>query len=417
MLSFDDYKKRYETVGTIGQQLKVMSDEVVQETFDNDIGTRQCYIYDYYHDDQSDMEYGYNPLVSKTKIPVKLKFIVKTYKSLAKDDPEYHIMFEPDVWNSMSCKPNWFVKNYQKFGIQFPIGLYCDIPDDRGVYHRWIIMYHEVANQFPKFGVLKCNYRFKWIENDGLHRHKRKMWGIDRTQLSYTSGVWRGDKMQVLDETNKFILPWNPISAELKHDIRLFISMLQKNPNVYIISKIDNTSPKGVITFTAKQDRFEPDHDYVCLDPNNSDYGDMYADYYSSDVVTHEDAMEYAEKMNAKGYVMKIEAPNYNVKIGTSKVLYAKIYDAEDNDITELFIDSECDWNVDIVDVKTLKDSLITNFDSYLDVYKDVYGNKKYRFKCKFKFDGDEQYINNNIIVTCKIEELSSEVSLDIIAL
>ena len=187
MLSFDDMQKKYSNVGTIGQQLKIMSDEVVQETFDNDVQTRQCYIYDYYHDDQPEKEYGYNPSLSKTKIPVKLKFIVKTYKSLAKDDPEYHIMFEPDVWNSMSCKPDWFEQNYERLGIEFPIGFYCDIPDDRGVYHKWIIMYSEVANQFPKFGVLRCNYEFKWVENDGVYRHKRKVWGVDRTQNSYTS--------------------------------------------------------------------------------------------------------------------------------------------------------------------------------------------------------------------------------------
>lgn len=187
MLSFDDYKNKYKSVNTIGQYLKEMSDEVVQETFDNDIGTRQCYLYDFYHDDQPDLECGYDPSKSLTKIPVKLKFIVKSYKTMAKDDPEYHIMFEPDVWNSMSCMPQWFVDEYQKFGIQFPIGLFVDVPDDRGVYHKWLIMYKETANQFPKFGVLKCNYKFKWITNDGIYRHKRFMWGVEVTQNSYTS--------------------------------------------------------------------------------------------------------------------------------------------------------------------------------------------------------------------------------------
>ena len=187
MLSFDDYKKKASKIGTIGQQLKQMSDEVMQETFDNDPQSKLCYLYDYYHDDQADMEYGYNPALSETKIPVKLKFIVKTYKSMAKDDPEYHIMFEPDAWNSMSCKPDWFIKNQERVSIKFPISLYVDIPDDRGVYYRWIICYHEVANQFPKFGVLRCNYRFQWIEDDGVYRHKRQVWGIEATQNSYTS--------------------------------------------------------------------------------------------------------------------------------------------------------------------------------------------------------------------------------------
>ena len=124
MPSFEDMQRLTANVGTHGQQLKDMADMVMQQTWDNDIQSKQCYIYDYYHDDQFDEGLsGYNPALSKTKIPVKLKFIVKAYKSAAKDDPEYHIQFEPDVWNSMSCKPQWFIDEYQKLGIEFPAGL------------------------------------------------------------------------------------------------------------------------------------------------------------------------------------------------------------------------------------------------------------------------------------------------------
>jgi hypothetical protein len=123
MPSFEDMQRYYQSTGTIGQQLKVMSDMVMQQTFDNDIQTKLCYLYDYYHDDQPEKLDGYDPSLSKTKIPVELKFIIKEYKSASKDDPEYHIQFEPDVWNSMSCKPDWFVEGYQKYGVKFPIGL------------------------------------------------------------------------------------------------------------------------------------------------------------------------------------------------------------------------------------------------------------------------------------------------------
>ena len=125
MPSFEDMQKLYQNVGSHGQQLKAMADEVMQQTWDNDIATRQCYIYDYFHDDQPELKGGenYHPELSKTKIPVKLKFIIKEYKSASKDDPEYHIQFEPDVWNSMSCKPDWFIEGYEKLGIEFPIGL------------------------------------------------------------------------------------------------------------------------------------------------------------------------------------------------------------------------------------------------------------------------------------------------------
>ena len=163
MLSFEDMQIVCQNIGSHGQQLKEMSDMFMQHTFDTDIGTKLCYIYDYYHDDQADIEYGYNPTLSKTKFPVKLKFIVKTYKSMSKEDPEYHIMFEPDAWNSMSCKPDWFVKSYERLSVEFPVGLYVDIPDDRGVYRRWLVMYIEMANQFVKCGVLRCNYLFQCI--------------------------------------------------------------------------------------------------------------------------------------------------------------------------------------------------------------------------------------------------------------
>ena len=406
MLSFDDMKSIYSNVGTVGQQLKIMSDEVMQETFDNDIQTKQCYIYDYYHDDQADMEYGYNPALSMMKIPVRLKFIIKSYKTIAKDEPDYHIMFEPDVWNSMSCKPDWFVKNYEKLGVEFPIGLYVDIPDDRGVYHKWIIVYGEVANQFPKFGVLKCNYLFKWIKDDGVYRHKRKVWGVDRTQNSYTSGVWRGDKFQVHDEQDKFYLPWSPIAAELKHDVRLFISMLQEEPYVYIITKVDNTSPKGVVTFTVKQDEYEPEHDYVSLNPNDDDYGDMYANYYSSDVLPEESK----ESFNYDKYTMIIEAANYNVKLGNAKVLTAKIYDAEKNDITSMYSNHECIWDIGLEKTDTAQEQLI-------DIDKDYSLKDGNKFKCKFVFNGEEQYLGSNINVTCKIDNMSAKVLLDIVAL
>ena len=407
MLSFDDMKNIYRNVGTVGQQLKVMSDEVMQETFDNCIDTRQCYIYDYYHDDQSDMEYGYDPALSQTKIPVKLKFIVKTYKSMAKDDPEYHIMFEPDVYNSMSCKPDWFVNEYQKLGIRFPIGLFVDIPDDIGVYNRWIVCYDEDANQFHKFGVRKCNYLFQWIEDDGVYRHKRKMWGVNSVQSSYTSGVWRGHITQVFDEQDKFFLPYNQITSNIKHDKRLCISMLQPEPYVFQITKVNNTSPKGMIIFTVKQDRYEKEHDYVCLDPNSENYGEMYADYYSSSIVPVEEELENNTSNNCN---IVIEAANYNVKLGTSKVLTAKIYDAENNDVTNEYVDFECIWSCELAEEKTEQEELIIIDEKYS--LKD--GNK---FKCKFKFDGDEQYLGQNINVTCKIDDMSTTVSLDIIAL
>ena len=175
--------------------------------------------------------------------------------------------------------------------------------------------------------------------------------------------------------------------------------MLQKEPYVYIITKVDNTSPKGVITFTVKQDRFEPDHDYVCLDKSCEDYGDMYADYYSSDI-------ELDVQNKEKSYNLIIEAANYNVKIGTSKVLSAKIYDLNNAYVTDDYSSGKYIWNFKM------------DSDEDLIVIDDNYslqpGNE---YKCKFKFNGDEKYINKNIYVTCQLDEMVANAQLDIVAL
>lgn len=406
MPSFEDMQKLYANVGSHGQQLKVMADDVMQQTWENDISTRQCYIYDYYHDDQFDAGLtGYAPSLSVKKIPVKLKFIVKAYKTVSKDDPEYHIMFEPDVWNSMSCKPQWFVDGYEKYGIRFPVGLYVDIPDDRGVYQKWLIVYDEVANQFPKFGVLKCNYLFTWIKDNGIHRYKRKMWGVEKTQSSYTSGTWSGDKTTVFDEQGKFWLPWNTLTSEIKHDMRFFISMLQEEPYVYKTSKIKNTSPKGIVAVTIEQDRFDSNKDYV-----NLETGEMYADYYSSAVIPEEEVKEpIVDKTETPKDIISIEAVSYNVRVGGSKVVYVTILDSNGNDVTNTYDGSQLEWSFEIKDSEFTEDGLIEIDETYR--YKD--GNQ---YKCKFKFNGDEDYINQRISAFVKIGNLAASADLNITA-
>lgn len=400
MPSFESMRNRYQNIGSHGQQLKAMSDMVMQHTFDNDIATRLCYIYDYYHDDQFDEGLGgYDPSLSREKIPVKLKFIIKEYKSASKDDPEYHIMFEPDVWNSMSCKPQWFVDEYEKLGIRFPVGLYVDIPDDRGVYQKWLIFYDEVANQFPKFGVIRCNYLFTWIKDDGIHRYKRKIWGTERSQSSYTSGTWQGRVMNVLDEQGKFWLPWNKLTSEVKHDMRFFISMLQEEPYVYKASKIKNTSPKGIIAVTIEQDRFDSNKDYVDFDT-----GEMYADYYASNITPEEIIIE---EQNTD--IISIEAKSYNVRIGGSRIVYVKITDSNGNDVTNKYDGLSLRWNFVLQDETLDTIGLIVKDDGYR--YKD--GNQ---YKCKFKFNGDEKYIGKKIIANVTLNNLAASAELTITA-
>ena len=111
---------------TIGQIYKEQSDELMEWTWDNDIQSKVCYIYDYAHDNQSDKNVGMT-YENTTKTKIDVKFIVKTYQSIDKDQVEYYIQFRPSqkVWFEESDELYYFETDYrQKYGIQdFPIGL------------------------------------------------------------------------------------------------------------------------------------------------------------------------------------------------------------------------------------------------------------------------------------------------------
>ena len=111
---------------TIGQIYKEQSDFIMEETFLNDPQSKVCYIYDYFHDDQPDKNVGMT-YENTTKTKIDVKFIVKTYQSIDKDQVEYYIQFRPSqkVWFEESDELYYFETDYRrKYGIQdFPIGL------------------------------------------------------------------------------------------------------------------------------------------------------------------------------------------------------------------------------------------------------------------------------------------------------
>ena len=81
MPSFEEMQKMYQAVGmsgTVGENLKNISDDLMDLTWDNDIQSKKCYIYDYFHDDQKELSYGMT-YENTTKTPIDAKFIVSQY--------------------------------------------------------------------------------------------------------------------------------------------------------------------------------------------------------------------------------------------------------------------------------------------------------------------------------------------------
>lgn len=117
--------QRNNAAKTIGQVHKENSDFTMEYTWDNDIQSKCCFIYDFNHDDQPQLnKHMTYENTSKTKIDAK--FIITSYGSMDKDQVAYHIMFRPSQKVEFDeCDDlYYFETDYRnKYDVVFPIGL------------------------------------------------------------------------------------------------------------------------------------------------------------------------------------------------------------------------------------------------------------------------------------------------------
>lgn len=185
MPSFETFKM---TNGgnTIGQNHKAESDMVMEATWERDLTQRVAYFYDCYHDEHPTQLNDLTPTKDRNKIPISIKYLKHTSQTLAKDAVSYHLQLRPSQREDVI--PYYKESFEDRFGATFPMGLYCDIPDNKGRYNRWLVVakadYDDA--QFSTFELLRCDYVFQWIFG-GV---KMQMPGVLRSQNSYNSGVW-----------------------------------------------------------------------------------------------------------------------------------------------------------------------------------------------------------------------------------
>lgn len=191
MPSLDTYNKRYKTnlginKNTIGQMHKKQSDIIMEGSWDRDIASKICYLYDYWHDEYRDQLKNLNPEKDKNKIPISLKYLANSSQTYDKDYVTYHIQMKP----SQECNVPYYKEFFeQRFNGIFPLGLYIDIPNNKDKYDRWLVV--NTANyydaQFSTYEILPCDYVFNWVWKG----QKIKMAGVLRSQNSYNSGIWQ----------------------------------------------------------------------------------------------------------------------------------------------------------------------------------------------------------------------------------
>ena len=181
MPSLDTYKRLHSGNKTVGEIHKQQSDQIMEMTWDRDIDSKIAYFYDQDRDDEYDLSDDLHPYKSKTKIPIEIKFFEMEYNSLSKDETGYHIMFKPS-FDYKQFVP-YYDEEYAKIvDSVFPIGMYFDLADSKGIYHRYLVVaqYRYYSNQFPTFIVLPCDFKLKWIAN----QKKYSCWGTLRSQNS-----------------------------------------------------------------------------------------------------------------------------------------------------------------------------------------------------------------------------------------
>ena len=340
---------------TIGQIYKEESDFLMEQTFENDIATKVCYLYDFAHDDQPELK-DHMTYENTTKTRVDAKFIVKSYQSVDKDLVDYYIMFRPSQKMEFSEDDELFYyeKDFRKrYKAEFPIGLYCDIPDDRGIYRKWLIVLNEPANQFPKFLILPINYQLMWIEKNGQQRIKRKMWAVLKSQNSYNSGLWTDLRFTSQENQDKVWLPINNITDKIWYtndastNMRVLVSAPTEHPIAWNISKVENAQPFGLQKLTLYQDFFDQHRDYIEKDFDGNITG-LWADYFDSEI-TPTDPSTPTTPLSS--ITARISASTSTIKVGGSyKNLTANLFNDSNEDITTEYADATFTWTCNIDD-------------------------------------------------------------------
>lgn len=240
MPSFEQMQKIYGNTQTIGEQIKQISDTVVNDTFSNSITYRKGYIYD------CEM----NPLQM-----IEFKFLkVYTY-TIEKNQVEYMIQFRPNV-----CPEVEFDTSKDQL---HRLGYYIDIENKKTKeIEKWLIVGKDEGEQ-DKYNVLKCNWEFEWLD---LDRNYHKVLGCERNVNSYNSGVGLNKHFSVVENQMSMIIPTNNHANTIDYGVRFIISDNNKRPKVYEVTKIIDTLPLGITQVTLVQALYNKNTDFYGTD-------------------------------------------------------------------------------------------------------------------------------------------------------
>lgn len=266
MIELSDYRDMLTLKGQyLGHIRKEQADMVENATFTGDIAFRRVFILD----PQRGWHYE------------DAKFSKHAAVSLSKDSVDSYLQFRPKV--------------------HYPIGTYVFIPQEPSyeleinyddplcaeAKNLWLIIERTDARQFTRYLVIKCDWIYKWITEFGGTRRVAWCWGCAQAANSYTSGVWNDYYLTGLDNLSSAYLPntfytygEDGIKAfhlqdtrSVKIQLRFMITTNRIDPKCFMVTKIGEMNPKGILKLSIKADDYDSMRDNVDL---------MVCDYYTA---------------------------------------------------------------------------------------------------------------------------------------
>ncbi len=370
MPSLDTYRKKLGAT-TLGEKHKVQSDMLMELSWDGDIASQIGYLYDQEHDEEFASVDVYP--MNTNKIPVEVKFYEIEYNSLAKDEVPYHIMFKPSYVPNV---PYYEEKFKSPYGATYPIGLYIDLKDENGQYHRWLIVgqYRAHSMQFPSYLVLPADYKLQWA----YHGNKYEAWCVLRSQSSYNSGVWINYRETSVENQKIVWLPTNPKTQTIFYDQRLIISAPRETPITWSCSKVEEMSTRGISRYTFAQTKWNDHTDYIEKDANGNIIG-MWADYYMSGLTPT--PIEETEKPIPQLHVKLNVVGKPEIMIGFTKKLQLAFFNEDEKAVEPI----SGTWEFTCLD---------ENMNNYV-VVKTISDSQ-----FEIKLDCDDEYIGEILLVT-----------------
>lgn len=393
-MNFNDYKRNLGGVKTNGQRHLVEAQDIIEHTWYDDPASTVAYFYDFDHDDEVDKNTNLHPENSKTKIPIDIKFMVSSYRTLAKDEVDNRIMFKP----SYRCNIPYYEEKFAKpTSSAFPVGMYVDIKDEKGIWNKWLVVSTATANNhdFPTWSVLPCGHRFQWVY-DGK---KQQMWGVERSQSSYTSGVWVDRLTESLDNITKCIMPYNDITKTFFYNMRCIISVNLPSPLTWRVSKVEPFANRGNILYTLKEDKFDQNHDVI----ERNDDGDiigMWADLLVENNLPSNNPTDINPQDYGNYAEISYSGAEPHIKVNGS---YKKVTITYYNSNELLNDQTPGDWSylIDDTDASELVKILETENPNSI----------------KVKFLGDEEYIGKVLTIKNTRDTIVATLQLQIVAL